>query len=149
MAQATIWGAAQSKRALCRGVHLVETARHGGLLISKVAVKKYMPEEIYARMPYEYGYYHFEEDADLNLPFFFSPELIPLFVDASYPSDKGTQNQWERIVKHCEIIERDTKVFFPEMVEKYHYEAARLAAWKHGWELFAEHGFVPESLIAD
>ena len=66
MATSTIWGAAQSVENLCRGVRLVFTARHGGLLVSKGFAEKHIPQSVLEKIPFRDNYYQFEEDGKLK-----------------------------------------------------------------------------------
>ena len=85
MATSTIWGAAQSVENLCRGVRLVFTARHGGLLVSKGFAEKHIPQLVLEKIPFRDNYYQFEEDCDLHLVFFFYPPLAEKAMTKWFP----------------------------------------------------------------
>ena len=62
----TIWGRVQHREKLANGVYIVETARHGGVVVHYLVADKYLSKEAkeVAGCP-EYGWYHFEEDCDV------------------------------------------------------------------------------------
>ena len=77
------WGRVQSRNTAIRGVHLVTTASHGGILISKgLASKILTPAAL--KFGFEYfGYLAFEEDCSMTIPLFEHQEwLAPLGLNA-------------------------------------------------------------------
>ena len=91
MATSTIWGAAQSVENLCRGVRLVFTARHGGLLVSKGFAEKHIPQSVLEKIPFQNSYYQFEEDCDLHLVFFFYTPLAEKAMLVLYPEKSNSE----------------------------------------------------------
>ena len=61
----TIWGRVQHRQKLADGVYIVETARHGGVVVSVLVDDKYMSDKAKAVIGNpEYGWWHFEEDCE-------------------------------------------------------------------------------------
>lgn len=85
MAMQTIWGTVQNKANLCRGVMVIGTASHGGMLLAKGYAEKHLPMELLDRFPFYVSYYCFEEDCDINIPLFFIPELLPKLANVFLP----------------------------------------------------------------
>lgn len=118
MATSTIWGSAQSVENLCRGVRLVSTASHGGLLVSKGFAEKHIPQAVLEKIPFRNNYYQFEEDCDLSLVFFFYPTLSNLAILALYPdkpSDEKIGLTQKTILNTIKSIVR----WFPDVIAEY------------------------------
>ncbi len=83
----TPWGNADYKRTLTRGVHVVSTPSHGGVMIAKGYAKKNLSETA-IKCGLEYGnYLCYEEDCDYCIPAYELPELFPdLDVEAIFKS---------------------------------------------------------------
>ena len=78
---ATPWGQADLDIVVCRGVHIVCTPSHGGIMISKgFAEKRLTTYAIHYGISYG-GYYCFEEDCDWAIPAHELIELRTYYVD--------------------------------------------------------------------
>ena len=118
MATSTIWGAAQSVENLCRGVRLVFTARHGGLLVSKGFAEKHIPQSVLEKIPFRDNYYQFEEDCDLHLVFFFYTMLAEKVMLSLYPNKCNS----ERVVITKKYVKSTIKAmlrWFPTLLSEY------------------------------
>lgn len=61
----TIWGRVQHRQKLAEGVYSVETASHGGVVVSELIADKYMSDKAMAVIGNpEHGWWHFEEDCE-------------------------------------------------------------------------------------
>ena len=62
----TIWGTTQHQQKLADGVYIVDTARHGGIIVAQEVADKYISEKVknVVKPDLSYGWYHFEEDCD-------------------------------------------------------------------------------------
>ena len=118
MSTSTIWGAAQSVENLCRGVRLVFTARHGGLLVSKGFAEKHIPQSVLEKIPFRDNYYQFEEDCDLHLVFFFYPPLAEKAMLSLYPE----KSKSERVAITQKYVRGTIKAmirWFPHLLSEY------------------------------
>lgn len=73
----TIWGQIQHQHKLAGGVYEVDTASHGGIIVSTKVADRYLShlaKEI-AGEP-KYGYYHFEEDCDWAVFAYENPTIV-------------------------------------------------------------------------
>lgn len=114
MATSTIWGTAQSVDNLCRGVRLVSTARHGGLLVSK----KHIPQAVLEKIPFQNNYYQFEEDCNLHLVFFFYPPLAEKAMFILYP-EKSSNERIEITQKYIKGTIKAMTEWFPNLLSEY------------------------------
>lgn len=71
----TPWGSAQSDRIVRRGIHVVSTAGHGGVMISVGLAKKILSAAAQKRGEVYGGYLCYEEDCDCLMPLLELPEL--------------------------------------------------------------------------
>lgn len=118
MATSTIWGAAQSVENLCRGVRLVSTARHGGLLVAKGFAKKHIPQSVLDKIPFRDNYYQFEEDCDLHLVFFFYPSLAEKAMLSLYP-EKSNDERVDITKKYVDGTIKAMTRWFPKLLSEY------------------------------
>lgn len=70
------WGRVQEATTICRGVRMVETAGHGGLMIAPGAAKKYLSLKAREVAERYSSYYCFEEDCLCNVVFLERPEWL-------------------------------------------------------------------------
>ena len=118
MATSTIWGAAQSVENLCRGVRLVSTARHGGLLVSKDFAKKHIPQSVLDKIPIKNNYYQFEQDCDLHLVFFFYTPLAEKAMFVLYP-EKSSNERIAITKKYVSGTIKAMTEWFPDLLSEY------------------------------
>ena len=114
----TIWGATQSVENLCRGVRLVSTARHGGLLVSKGFAEKHIPQSVLEKIPFRDNYYQFEEDCNLHLVFFFYPPLAEKAMLSLYP-EKPKNERVDITKKYVNGTIKAMNRWFPELLIEY------------------------------
>lgn len=118
MATSTIWGTAQSVENICRGVRLVSTARHGGLLVSKSFAKKHIPSSVLKKIPLKNSYYQFEQDCNINLVFFFYPQLAFQAMLVLYP-EKSRGEVIEITKKYLKGTNKAMAKWFPDVLSEY------------------------------
>lgn len=70
----TPWGPAQTADVIKRGVTFVTTAGHGGLRVSVGVARKALSAAAVRCAEFWGGYYWFEEDCAVNIPFYEHPE---------------------------------------------------------------------------
>ena len=116
MATSTIWGTAQSVDHLCRGVRVVSTASHGGMLVSKGFAEKHIPKEVLEHTPFQSDCYQFEEDSEISVPMFFVPELVVRLVEEFYHSEEKRSEMMEG---HFRFTYQDVLRYHPQYIERY------------------------------
>lgn len=60
----TIWGIADYKQELAEGVYEVGTPTHGGIVVEERVADKYLSKSAQEESTFEFGLFHFEEDAE-------------------------------------------------------------------------------------
>ncbi|MFK5950546.1 MAG: hypothetical protein QM500_17470 [Methylococcales bacterium] len=83
MSRSTPWGSAQHVTNHLRGFSTVQTAGHGGMMVSKGAAEKSLSEAARKRACFENGYYCYEEDSDYLIPLFDAKALRPELMKGS------------------------------------------------------------------
>ena len=74
----TIWGRVQYRQKLAEGVYSVETASHGGVVVSVLVDDKYMSDKAKAVIGNpEHGWWHFEEDCEWAIFANENREIVP------------------------------------------------------------------------
>lgn len=118
MSSYSIWGPVQSIFYFRRGVRLVSTASHGGLMISEVFAKKHIPEAILEETPFASSCYQFEEDCALNIPLFFCPSLLIDMVNSFYPRC-SREEKLEHLQKHIHYTIEGMNLYYLRLLGKY------------------------------
>lgn len=73
------WGAIQHSQVLKRGMRVVSTAGHGGVMVTLKAAEKYLSEEARKRGQVYGNYLCYEEDCELSIPVFENPDIWDKF----------------------------------------------------------------------
>jgi len=96
------WGEIQHSHDITRGIKVVSTAGHGGIMISEALAKSKLPPIALKKAIFYSGYYCFEEDCAYAIP-----SLI-----MNIPLEYATREQLEKVVKdwYPEIYEAFTKI---------------------------------------
>lgn len=98
----TIWGITDYQKKLADGVYEVGTPRHGGIVVEERVADKYLSKSAQEESTFDFGLFHFEEDAEWAI---FAKENPSLFSE-----------------KELRYVDYYIKTYFSHYLENYEQE---------------------------
>ncbi|KZX73198.1 hypothetical protein A3715_15905 [Oleiphilus sp. HI0009] len=119
MARSTPWGSSQNITTFFKGFSFVDTAGHGGIMISKSVANKYLSDAAKNSALVHNGYYCYEEDVDFLIPLVDSALLLSAFYKKA--SDQELLVIREKAIKDLSGVAPGFLIAIGEAVDEKEY----------------------------